>query len=48
MNNILIIEDEIAIRNVLKNILRDENKQFIIHEGSNGEEGLKRTNTIPS
>ena len=41
MNNILIIEDEIAIRNVLKNILLDENKQFIISEASNGEEGLK-------
>ena len=41
MNNILIIEDEVAIRNVLKNILLDENKQFIISEASNGEEGVK-------
>ena len=42
MAKILIIEDEIAIRNVLKNILLDENKKFIIHEASNGEEGLQK------
>ncbi|MBJ05400.1 MAG: response regulator [Flavobacteriales bacterium] len=41
MTQILIIEDEIAIRNVLKSILIDENKQFIISEASNGEEGIK-------
>ena len=41
MTHILIIEDEIAIRNVLKNILLDENKQFKIDEASDGEEGLK-------
>ncbi|MAQ31290.1 MAG: response regulator [Flavobacteriales bacterium] len=40
MTKILIIEDEIAIRNVLKNILQDENKNFIIHEASNGEQGI--------
>ncbi len=40
MTKILIIEDENAIRNVLKNILQDENKNFIIHEASNGEQGL--------
>ena len=40
MTKILIIEDEIAIRNVLKNILQDENKNFIIHEASNGEQGV--------
>ena len=39
---ILIIEDEIAIRNVLKRILLDENKRFQIDEAMNGEEGLKK------
>ncbi len=41
MSRILIIEDEAAIRNVLKNILLDEDKKFIIHEAANGEEGVK-------
>ena len=39
---ILIIEDEIAIRNVLKRILLDEDKRFQIDEAINGEEGLKK------
>ena len=41
MTNILIIEDEISIRNVLKNILLDENKHYNIDEASDGEQGLK-------
>ena len=40
MSKILIIEDEVAIRNVLKNILNDENKKYIIKEATNGLEGL--------
>ncbi|MDZ7847519.1 MAG: sigma-54 dependent transcriptional regulator [Owenweeksia sp.] len=40
MAKILIIEDEAAIRNVLKNILTDENKDFAIAEAENGKEGL--------
>ena len=40
MSKILIIEDEVAIRNVLKNILNDENQKYIIKEAANGLEGL--------
>ena len=40
MANILIIEDEISIRNVLKNILLDENKSYHIDEASDGEQGI--------
>ena len=42
MARINIIEDEISIRNVLKNILIDENKNYIIDEASNGEEGVEK------
>ena len=37
MARILLVEDEKAIRNVLKNILNEENKSFIIDEAENGE-----------
>tara|TARA_R110000868_G_scaffold36136_5_gene128640 strand:+ start:2248 stop:3411 length:1164 start_codon:yes stop_codon:yes gene_type:complete len=37
MAKILIVEDEKAIRNVLRNILQDENKSFVISEAENGK-----------
>lgn len=40
MAKILIIEDEKAIRNVLKNILSDEDKSFEVDEAENGKQGL--------
>lgn len=40
MASILIIEDEKAIRNVLKNILSEENKGFTVDEAENGKQGL--------
>ncbi len=40
MSRILIIEDEVAIRNVLKNILCEENKHYIIEEAFDGLEGI--------
>ena len=42
MARIIIIEDEISIRNVLKSILIEENKNYVIDEASNGEEGVKK------
>jgi len=42
MARIIIIEDEISIRNVLKNILIDENKNYVIDEASNGEEAVEK------
>jgi len=42
MAKILIIEDEKAIRNVLKNILSEEDKSFTIEEAENGKEGLDK------
>ena len=42
MARIIIIEDEVSIRNVLKNILIDENKNYVIDEASNGEEAVKK------
>jgi two-component system nitrogen regulation response regulator NtrX len=42
MAKILIIEDEAAIRNVLRNILSDENKDFRIEEAENGKQGLDK------
>ena len=45
MPNILIIDDERAIRNVLKEILSNEG--FTVEEASDGEEGLKKFTTGP-
>ncbi len=42
MPKILIVEDEAAIRNVLNNILSDENKDAQIDEVENGEEAVKK------
>lgn len=44
MANILIIEDEAAIRRVLKKILLEENKAFSIDEADNGKVGLDMVN----
>lgn len=42
MSKILIIEDEPAIRRVLKRILLDENKEYEVEEASDGKEGLEK------
>lgn len=41
MAKILIIEDESAIRNVLYNILAEEDEKMDIHKAEGGKEGLK-------
>lgn len=40
MSKILIIEDEQSIRNVLKNILKDENADYQVDEAADGKEGV--------
>ncbi|NLN32914.1 MAG: sigma-54-dependent Fis family transcriptional regulator [Flavobacteriaceae bacterium] len=42
MSKILIIEDEAAIRNVIKNILLDEDKTYEVEVAEDGEEGLNK------
>ncbi len=42
MARILIVEDEKAIRNVLKNILSDEDKSFEIDEAKDGKQSIQR------
>ncbi len=42
MAKILIIEDEKAIRNVLKNILSEEDKNFEIEEAETGKEAMEK------
>lgn len=41
MARILLIEDEKSIRNVLRNILTEENDSYIVDDAENGKEGLK-------
>lgn len=45
MSKILIVEDESAIRRVLKKILQEEDKTFEIVEAENGEEALELINS---
>ena len=42
MSNILLIEDEQAIRNVLKSILMDEHPKWNVDEAENGAVGLEK------
>lgn len=42
MAKILIIEDEAAIRRVLKNILSEENSEYQVEEAQDGEEGFSK------
>lgn len=42
MSKILIIEDEAAIRNVIKNILQDEDKKYNVELAEDGEEGFQK------
>lgn len=42
MSNILLIEDEQAIRNVLKSILMDENPKWNVDEAENGAVGIEK------
>lgn len=42
MSNILLIEDEQAIRNVLKSILMDENPKWKVDEAENGAVGIEK------
>lgn len=46
MSKILIIEDEAAIRNVIKNILLDEDKSYEVEVAEDGEEGLGKIKSI--
>lgn len=42
MSRILIIEDEKAIRNVLRNILSEENSNYVVEDAENGKAGLDK------
>lgn len=46
MPKILIIEDESAIRNVIKNILQDEDKSYEVDIAEDGEEGINKIKEI--
>ena len=42
MSKILIIEDESAIRNVIQNILQEEDKNYKVDVAEDGEIGLNK------
>ena len=42
MSNILIIEDEAAIRRVLTKIISEENDDYVVSEASDGLEGIEK------
>lgn len=46
MSKILIIEDETAIRNVIQNILQDEDKNYKVDVAEDGEIGLNKIKEI--
>ena len=46
MSKILIIEDEAAIRNVIQNILQDEDKSYEVDLAEDGEEGLSKIKEV--
>ena len=47
MAKILIIEDEQAIRNVLSNIIREEDSSYTVELAANGVEGLEKLSKDP-
>ena len=47
MAKILIIEDEQAIRNVLSNIIREEDSSYTVELAENGVEGLDKLSKDP-
>ena len=49
MSKILIVEDEDAIRRVLKKVLSEENSKFIIDEAIDGVDAVSYTHlTLPT
>ncbi len=42
MSSILIIEDEVSIRRVLKKVLHEEDKQYVFEEAVDGQEAIEK------